>query len=105
MNPEFMGLIVEIRFELDFPFPVHSAFRCVRYDREIGGAGIHPTGECIDIGVYGFRAWKLVQAATRKGITGIGVKQHGSPHAKRFVHLDIVEATETRPRPFLWSYP
>jgi uncharacterized protein YcbK (DUF882 family) len=90
MDEEFMLIVVEIRIELAFPFPVHSAYRCAEYDRNEGGSGIHPTGKCIDIGVYGYRAWKLIQAAQKKEVTGIGLKQHG-PAKGRFIHLDIVE--------------
>lgn len=89
-----------IRHECGFPLPVSSGARCEIYDKHIGGAGVHPTGEAGDFLVSGKKAHRLIEKAMRYGITGIGVKQHG-PHNKRFIHLDD---TNGETRPFIWSY-
>jgi hypothetical protein len=37
------------------------------------------------------------------GFAGIGISQKG-PAAGRFVHIDMMQESETRPRPWIWSY-
>jgi hypothetical protein len=60
-------------------------------------------GLCCDIGVYGERAYELVQAATSLGMTGIGVMQSG-PLVWRYIHLDNAVSRPFAPRPMIWSY-
>jgi hypothetical protein len=43
----------------------------------------------------------VLRAALNAGFTGIGVKQKGKG---RFIHLDDIEDSGDRPRPWVWSY-
>ena len=100
--PEFMGLLQELRSTLGFPLPVNSGYRTLDHDRAIGGANVHPSGEAVDIGIWGERAYHLIRLAPTMGFTGIGIKQRG-PYRGRFVHLDTLD-DDDHPRPRIWSY-
>jgi zinc D-Ala-D-Ala carboxypeptidase len=100
----FMEKIEALREELGFPFPVNSAYRCRNHAIEARkkAPGAHATGNAIDIAVSGEQAYRLVEAAIRSGnFKGIGISQKGS---SRFIHLDDIENTPERPRPWIWSY-
>jgi len=103
MDMEFMQKVDELRHELGFPFIVNSAYRCPEHPIEFkkSSPGAHTTGMAIDIGVRGNEAYRLLQGALRAGFTGIGVNQKGS---SRFIHLDNIEHSGERPRPWIWSY-
>jgi len=103
MDMEFMQKVDELRHELGFPFIVTSAYRCPEHPIEFkkSSPGAHTTGMAIDIGVRGNEAYRLLQGALRAGFTGIGVNQKGS---SRFIHLDNIEHSGERPRPWIWSY-
>lgn len=106
MQPSFMHKIELLREACEFPFIVTSAFRCVSYNEEIGGAknSAHLLGQAMDIKVSHEKAFKLVSLAPQFGFTGIGVSQKG-PKESRFIHLDNVPRHDpTVPRPRIWSY-
>mgnify|MGYP001431100841 CR=1 FL=1 len=46
-------------------------------------------------------AIRKMVVAMSKDISGIGIKQKG---AGRFIHLDVSEQKDGRPRPHIWSY-
>lgn len=101
MHPDFMAKLVAIRRELGFPFVLSSAYRCPIHNAKessTGTTGPHTTGRAVDILVRGTNAYKLIEAALRHGITGIGVKQKG---VTRFIHIDDLEG---QTRPWIWSY-
>lgn len=98
MDPAFMAALQRVRDAYGKPMPVTSGFRCKDYDKRIGGAGVHPTGQAADIAVSGENTHHLLSAAI--GMHGIGLKQHG-PHVSRFMHLDIMDGPM---RPRVWSY-
>ena len=100
---EFMERVSALRKQLGFPFIVTSAYRCPEHPIEARKAsvGAHTTGKAIDIGVSGLNAYKLLIGSLNAGFTGIGVQQKGEG---RFIHLDNIEASEDRPRPWVWSY-
>jgi len=103
MDHEFMELLVDMRVEAGFPFPLSSAYRCPEYNSRVsdtGRNGPHTTGKSVDVKVYGKRAHRLMCIALASGITGIGIMQKG-PHEGRFLHLDTLTG-DTRPWP--WSY-
>ena len=104
MDKEFMRKIEALREKLDFPFPVNSAYRCPEHPIEArkDTSGTHSTGHAMDIGVMGYRAYRLLEAALEAGFTGIGINQRGSNG--RFIHLDDVESSIGRHRPWIWSY-
>jgi len=100
--PDFMDLLQRLRSTLGFPLIINSAYRTLDHDRAIGGANVHPSGEAVDIGIWGERAYDLVRIASGFGFTGIGIKQHGS-YKGRFVHLDTIN-DDDHPRRWIWSY-
>ena len=104
--PKFMHLLTGLRVACDFGFPVNSGFRSDVHDQAIGGKGVHPTGEAIDLGLYGERALAVIAGAKSLGFTGVGIKQHGSRYG-RFIHLDTLdrERFPNHPRPWVWGYP
>jgi len=63
--------------------------------------GTHATGLAVDILCRGTEAYKIITHAKEYGFTGIGVNQKGN---SRFIHLDIADHSEERPRPTVWSY-
>ena len=103
MDSAFMQKVDVLREKMGFSFPVNSAYRCADHPIEARKAspGAHASGRAIDIGVAGGEAYKLIQGALEAGFTGIGVSQKGTT---RFIHLDNLEGSETRPRPHIWSY-
>ena len=103
MDSNFMEMIEDLREELGFPFIVTSAYRCPQHPVEARKklSGAHSTGQAIDLAVKGEDAYRLLSGALRAGFTGIGVNQKGN---SRFVHLDNIESSEARPRPWIWSY-
>ena len=103
MNTEFLNTLDSIRAEYGQPMIVSSGYRCATYNAKMSSTGFcgpHTTGRAIDIKVFGEDAIKLIRIALNKGMTGVGVKQHG-PHNKRFVHLDDLS---NGIRPWIWSY-
>ena len=104
MNESFMNKIEVLREQLGFPFPVNSAYRCPEHPIEArkSSPGAHATGHAIDIGVSRKQGYELVEAAMKsEKFKGIGINQKGN---SRFIHLDDIENSPTRPRPTIWSY-
>ena len=99
MDTEFMERLAELREHCDFPFKLTSAYRCEKYNREVGGypSSYHTKGRAVDIQVYGDRASKLLSLARRYGFKGVGVSAKGD-FSKRFIHLD------DREHAAVWSY-
>lgn len=96
---ELMDEIQEMREDLNFSFPVTSAYRCKEHPIEAkkDKFGMHNLA-AIDINVHGSNAVLLVEEALRRGFTGIGVNQHG-PYNQRFIHLDMRDGPRV-----IWSY-
>lgn len=106
MNPDFMRKLVRLRRSLGFAFPLTSAYRCPEHNQNVsstGPNGPHTTGRAVDICISGKEALRLITAARGHGMTGFGIKQHG-PHGARFIHLDDLDASVSRPRPWIWTY-
>ena len=103
MNDEFMQKVDALREKLGFSFPVNSAYRCTDHPIEARKAspGAHTTGRALDLSVYGEDAHRLLSGALTAGFTGIGINQKGG---SRFIHIDDIESTSERPRPWVWSY-
>lgn len=78
------------------------------YDRKVSnkpirGDGPHTQGRAVDIGVYWGRAYAIVTAAAKHGLTGIGVNQKGALHS-RYIHLDDIERPSPIHGPTIWTY-
>ena len=87
--------------------PLGSGYRCPEFNRSVsvtGPVGPHTTGQAVDVRIFGAAAHELLEAAlTQGGWTGIGIGQRG-PVTDRFIHLDRLTNTSTRPRPWVWTY-
>ncbi len=100
MSTDFMTALQRVRDAFGRPMTITSGYRCPDYDKRIGGAGVHPTGQAADIWVSGEPAYHLLAVALLMDMRGIGLKQHG-PHLSRFIHLDT---THGPMRPRIWTY-
>ena len=106
MQADFVAKLDLLREACGFPLIVSSGYRSPAYNAKVsstGRAGPHTTGRAVDLKVKGLQAWQVIYHAQRLGFTGIGVKQHGG-HGTRFIHLDDLPRTKSRPRPWIWSY-
>lgn len=103
INEQFMVKIESLREQLGFPFIVTSGYRCKKHPIEARKAspGTHTTGRAVDLAVSGEKAYRLLSGALRAGFTGVGINQKGG---SRFIHLDDIESSGGRPRPWVWSY-
>ena len=103
INLEFMEKIENLREALSFPFIVTSGYRCPEHPIEAvkASVGAHTTGRAIDISVRGEEAYRLIKGDLNIGFKGIGVNQKGD---SRFVHIDDIQNSPERPRPWVWSY-
>lgn len=100
-----------IRNELGHGLTLSSATRCRTHNNAVsstGDTGPHTKG-ALDLAVMGGTAVQVITMASGRGVTGIGIKQHGNG---RFVHIDRLEnvAADSEndvkavPRPWVWSY-
>lgn len=103
MQQSFMNRMQALRSDYGKPMRVSSGYRSERHSIEAAKErpGAHTTGRACDIAVSGGDALHLIALAVKHGFTGIGVQQKGSG---RFIHLDDIEHTAHRPRPWIWSY-
>lgn len=101
-----VDILDDLREEIGVPLVVSSGYRWPAHNDKVsstGRNGPHTTGKAADIRIMGMDAFLLLQVAMKSGkIYGIGVNQKG-PHAKRFIHLDIVDSAQSF-RPTVWSY-
>lgn len=102
-NDRTLDKLIQLRAALDFPFIISSGYRCPEYNRQIGATQTHATGRAVDIQVSHGKAQELVSNARKYGFTGIGVNQKGAVKS-RFIHLDDLPNSASRPRPHIWSY-
>ena len=106
VKQELVDRLDQLRELAGFPLPVTSAYRCPNHPRELGKestSGAHVLGLAADLRVFGGRALAVLRIALTLGFTGVGLSQRGEASG-RFIHLDIADAGEGRPRPHLWSY-
>tara|TARA_R110002012_G_C11265710_1_gene568691 strand:+ start:18 stop:398 length:381 start_codon:yes stop_codon:yes gene_type:complete len=103
IDEKIVGVIQTIREEADFPFIITSGYRCPEHpiEKKKTNPGIHSTGLAVDIGASHEKAYIILKLAMQRNLPGIGINQKGNG---RFIHLDISEPKENRPRPHLWSY-
>ena len=106
MLEAFVRKIDALRDAYGAPLSIASGFRCPVHNNAVSSTGLtgpHTTGCAADIHVVGSGAHQLMKLAFITGFSGVGVAQKGS-HNSRFLHLDVLEAGEGRPRPWVWSY-
>ncbi len=106
MNTGTLLLLDELRERCGFALPVSSGYRCPAHNAAVsttGADGPHTTGHAVDLLVSGERTYPVLRHALELGFTGVGLFQR-LDHARRFVHLDDLDAGEGRPRPTVWTY-
>ena len=103
IDERLIGVLQTIRHEANFPFIITSGFRCIEHpiEKKKNKPGVNTQGVAADIGCSGSKAHAILKLAMERNLPGIGVNQKGS---SRFIHIDISEAQENRPRPHIWSY-
>tara|TARA_R100001510_G_C7600598_1_gene167309 strand:- start:287 stop:664 length:378 start_codon:yes stop_codon:yes gene_type:complete len=104
MDQNFLDRLNELRGLYGKSLRVTSGFRDVTHPIEARKKtpGAHTTGQAADLAVRGADAYKLLEIALSLKFSGIGICQKGS--SGRFIHLDTLITTGTRPRPTVWSY-
>ena len=106
MLEAFVRKLDSLRLDYGSPLTVTSGYRCPIHNDAVSSTGLtgpHTTGCAVDIHVVGFATHRLMKQASIAGFSGIGVAQKGE-HNSRFLHLDVLDAGEGRPRPWVWSY-
>lgn len=106
VNEDFLDRLQALRVAFDHPLNVTSGYRSPEYNNRVsrtGTNGPHTTGLAVDIQIHGSAALELVKLSLARGFTGIGLHQKG-PASGRFVHLDTLESSDKRQRPWIWSY-
>lgn len=103
MNPDFMGLVQQLRELFGQSMPLSSAYRCAHHPDEVHKTtpGEHCDGMAVDVSCRGPEALRLLNLALSLGFTRIGVSQKGS---KRFLHLGLAPAGGRLASPMIWSY-
>ena len=104
MDPEFIRKLNEVRTAFGKPMKITSGYRHTTHpiERKKKTPGAHTTGQAADIAVSREDAFHLLRIALNTGFfNGIGLQQKGSG---RFIHLDTIENSSSRPRPTIWSY-
>lgn len=102
MKHAFMNRLQLLRTACGFAFPVTSGFRCPEYDKLIGGADVHPSGEAGDLNLWGGKINIVVSHLARLGVNRFGLSQTGD-YKDRFIHLDTV-VDDKHPSPWIWTY-
>ena len=103
MREDFISKLDSLRTQLGFPLIVSSGYRCPNHNAKVSSTGLygpHTTGRAVDFLVAGEKALRLLQTASNRAFTGIGINQKGN-HEKRFIHLDDLG---TGQRPWIWTY-
>jgi zinc D-Ala-D-Ala carboxypeptidase len=104
MDKGFVDRLDTLRAVYGKPLVVSSGYRCPTHNMAVsstGPDGPHTTGRAVDLRVRGADAYQLLQLALHAGFSGVGIQQKG---ASRFLHLDDLPNSPTRPRPTVWSY-
>lgn len=105
MDQGFINKLNNLREIYGKPMTVSSGYRDSTHPVEAvkkdPTSGAHVSGKAADILIERKNAYELLSLAFDVGFTGIGVNQKGGA---RFLHLDTIEGSPSRPRPTIWSY-
>jgi len=103
MDQNFLDKLNELRGLFGKSLIVTSGYRSPLHPIEAKKKtpGAHTSGQAVDLAVRGADAYKLLEIALSLKFSGIGIAQKGSG---RFIHLDTLITSGTRPRPTVWSY-
>lgn len=103
MRRDFMAALQRIRADFG-TMRITSGYRHPTHPveaRKGHTTGEHTQGAACDVAVSGADALRLIQIATARGITRIGVQQKG-PQNTRFIHLGM--GGQGLASPAIWSY-
>lgn len=95
MNKRFMDVLEQVRTWSGVPMKLTSAFRSQDYEHSKGRSGNswHCLGMAVDIAcTNAVSRYKIIDAAIKFGITGIGV-------ASNYIHLDLRDTANK-----IWVY-
>lgn len=84
-EPVFVEALQELRDEINRPLILTSAYRCEKYNQEIGGSerSQHILGLAADIKCENsYQRYEIVSKALELGFSGIGIH-------KDFIHVDL----------------
>ncbi len=86
LHPQLLKKLSELRKMLQRPVYITSGYRCINYNRQVGGAqnSYHLIGLAADIRVIGLSILDLLDYVEMLNFTGIGLYEQ-----KNFLHLDI----------------
>ena len=103
INHKLIDKLQLLRDDLGFPLVISSGYICPEHPIEAKKSKpvTHAEGIAVDIAVSHEKALEVLYKGIAHGFKGIGVNQKGNG---RFIHLDIGEMEDGRPRPHLWSY-
>lgn len=96
INQKLVYLLDTIRYALNKPVTLTSAYRCEHHNKEVGGSpkSQHVLGNAADISCGASEdKFHIISIAIKGGATGIGV-------AKNFVHIDMRIGAKS-----FWTYP
>ena len=95
MDEHFMDILDSLRKGGGQPLKVNSGYRCLKYDKEINGAGNHAQGRAIDLECLDSPLrYDIIRVAVELGFRRIGI-------ARTFLHLDLCT---DRPERVVWLY-
>ena len=103
MDEDFMQMMDILRFKLNKPVRLNSAYRCPEHNNNVSSTGYngpHTTGKAVDVRCSGKTAHAILKIAAGLDFDGIGISQKGD-HGGRFIHLDTLRGDT---RPWVWSY-
>jgi len=105
MDAYFIEKLNMLRQIYGKPMTVSSGYRDSTHPVEAmkkdPNGGAHVSGKAADILIERAEAYKLLSLAFDVGFTGLGISQK---HGAKFLHLDTIESSPSRPRPTIWSY-
>jgi uncharacterized protein YcbK (DUF882 family) len=105
MDAFFLLKLQNLRNAYNKPLIISSGYRHPTHPVEAkkDKPGTHTLGRAVDILIYGKDALHLLQLACKMGFTGFGLGQKGNI-LSRIIHLDDLNHSENRPRPWIWTY-
>ena len=97
IDSQLIDTLEKLREYLGKPVVITSGYRCVKWNREIGGVkgSAHIRGYAVDIKVLNSRTrYKIITFLLSQGISRIGI-------AGNFIHFDI---DPDKPKNVIWHY-
>ncbi len=97
IDSQLIDILEKLREYLGKPVIITSAYRCIEWNRQIGGVkgSAHIRGYAVDVKVLSSRTrYRIVNFLLSQGISRIGIAQN-------FIHFDI---DPEKPKNVIWHY-